>query len=121
MRIKTITLSLIAVSSLLYISCGKQSTAETLAEEFINDYALAPEKMVAREFTRLDSTKYLNDSIIRSMQERGCELFKKDIPYPIKSSGRMLYFIRMKYLYGEDSLQNTFYMDEHLEHIVSFK
>ena len=33
----------------------------------------------------------------------------------------MLYLIRMNYVYQDDTLWHTFYLDEKLEHVVAFK
>lgn len=107
--------------SLALASCGKQYSAESLADDFIEEYALAPEKMLYREYMNLDSTKMISDSVLVAMQQRGHELFKSNIEYPIKTSGRMLYYLRMKYVYEGDTLQQTFYLDENVSQIVSFK
>jgi hypothetical protein len=105
----------------LLASCGKQYKAETLVEEFIEQNAIAPEKMVSRNFAKLDSTKVIRDSLVEAMQQRGGILFKKDIAYPAASANRMLYFLRMKFVYEGDTLQQTFYIDESLQQVVSFK
>lgn len=106
---------------LLVTSCGKQASAEDIVNDFIETNALHPEKIVQREFQRLDSTKFINDSVVMVMQLNGCELYKADIDYKVKTSGRMLYFLRLKYVYEGDTLRNTFYLDEQLENVVSFK
>jgi len=106
---------------LLVTSCGKQATAEDVVNDFIDANALHPEKILQREFQRLDSTKFLNDTIVLEMQSNGSELYKTDIDYKVKTSGRMLYFLRLKYVYEGDTLRNTFYLDEQLENVVSFK
>ena len=77
--------------------------------------------MSDRDFKSLDSTKHLTDSIILSMQARGGEQFQQNIDYPVKTAGRMLYYLRMSYVHGGDTLQNTFYLDEELQNVVSFK
>ncbi len=119
MRKTTIFIPLLLLAVL--VSCGRQSKAEDLVEAFVQENALAPEKMAAHEFSRLDSTKRLNDSIVLDMQRRGNEYFKQDIDYPVKTSGRMLYYLRMTYYPDSDTLWNTFYLDEQLEQVVSFK
>ncbi len=120
MKHKTITLYVLLMS-LLSFSCTKQFKAEGVVKDFIEQNAVSPDKFEDCDFASIDSTKHINDSIILSMQTRGNELFKSDINYAAKTGGRMMYFIRMKYVYDGDSLQNTFYLDEQLEHVVSFK
>jgi len=107
--------------SIVVASCGKQYSAKGLAEDFIEKNAVAPEKMLYREYSDLGTTTLISDSVILSMQQRGHELFKRDIEYSSKSSGNLLYYLRMKYVYEGDTLQQTFYLDENLTQIVSFK
>ena len=104
-----------------FVSCGNQQTAKSLVTDFIEQNALSPEKMIAREFSSLDSTKFINDSIVLSMQKRGHELYKNDIRSEQSQSGRMLYYLRMKCMYDSDTLQQTFYLDEKLTSVVAFK
>jgi len=106
---------------LLFASCGQQKEAEQLIEEFIDLNALTPAKIENRTFQKMDSTKNISDSLVIAMQERSHELFKESIEYPIKTSGRMLYFIRMNYTYEGDTLSQTFYIDESFKDIVAFK
>ena len=105
----------------LFSACGRRQTAKSVVNDFIEQNALSPEKMTAREFSSLDSTKFLNDSIVLSMQKRGHELYKHGISYEQSSSGRILYYLRMKCVYENDTLQQTFYLDENLTSVVSFK
>ncbi|MCK8623157.1 hypothetical protein [Prevotella sp. E13-27] len=112
---------LVCASFALLSSCGQQSDAEQLVEQFITDYAVDPTQIDVIEFNKLDSTKNINDSIVNAMQSKTDELFKNDIDYSVKQSGRMLYFIRMHYAYKGDTLSKTFYIDESMQHIVSFK
>ncbi len=121
MKRKTIALPLMLICALLLCSCTDQMTAERLAEQFVEDNALAPEKMTEREFAKLSTTDRLNDSIVLSMQAKGHELYKKEIAYATSSAGSKLFFLRMSYVYEGDTLLNTFYLDEKLEQVVMFK
>lgn len=121
MNAKTIGTTLFAALLLLVTSCGQQHTAEGLVSDFIETNALHPEKMIEREFQRLDSTRFVNDSAISVMQAKENDLFKSDISYEVATAGQMLYYLRVKYVYEGDTIRNTFYLDEQLEHVVSFK
>ena len=107
--------------ALLLTACGKQGKAESLVKAFIEQNAEMPDKMKTLSFGKIDSTKVISDSLIMVLQTREHELFRKDINYTAHTAGRMLYYVRMKYAYGNDTLQQTFYMDESLEQIVAFK
>lgn len=119
MRRIYIIIGILAV--LLFASCGRQHTAESLVKEFVSQHATEPGKMEVIDFGDLDSTKVIKDSLILDMQTREHANFKSGIDYTVKTSGRMLYFLRMKYVCEGDTLQQTFYMDENLQQIVAFK
>ena len=109
------------VVTVFLTACGQQRDAEQLVEQFIEQHAVAPEEFSNVTFQHIDSTKLISDSLIVAMQQRSHKLFKEGIDYPVKSKGNKLYFVRMKFTYKGDTLQQTFYMDEALEHIVAFK
>ncbi len=102
-------------------SCGKQHDAEQLVEQFIEQNAVAPEKIENRDFQKMDSTKLISDSLILDMQQRQNDVFKSGIDYPVSTSGRILYIVGMRYTYEGDTLRQTFYIDESFGHIVAFK
>ncbi len=107
---------------LLPVSCGQKHKAASLADDFVERYALQPEQLTDRDYCHFDSTHRLNDSLVAELQQQHKPLFKKDIPYPAPKAGRMLYLIRMNYTSGgDDTLVHTFYIDEHMQHIVAFK
>jgi hypothetical protein len=106
---------------LLFSSCGQKHKAEVVVEAFIEQYAKNPAEIQHRDFEHFDSTKVISDSVVIALQQRGNELFKNPIPYPVNTAGRMLYHIRMNYVYQGDTLWQTFYLDEGLEHVVAFK
>lgn len=105
----------------LFTACSQQGEAESIVKEFIEQNAIAPEKMEQKVFAHLDSTKVVRDSLIKIMQNNKHELYKDNIKYPQQTSGRVLYYLRMKYVYEGDTLSQTFYLDENLQHVVSFK
>ncbi len=109
------------MASAAFTSCSRQGTAERLVKEFVAQNAVDPDEMVTLSFGELDSTKVIRDSLILDMQTRENPLFKKDIDYAVKTSGRMMYFVRMKFTYRNDTLQHTFYMDEALRQVIAFK
>ena len=107
---------------LLFVSCGQQYDAECLVKDFVKQNALNPDKVDILSFSKLNTTKVIKDSLVQDMQQRESPVFKSGINYAMKTSGNMLYFIRMEYVYDEgDTLKQTFYLDEQLEQVVAFK
>ena len=105
----------------LFVSCGQKHKAKVLVEDFIENYAIDPDAIAERDFTRFDSTKVITDSLIMAMQEATHPLYKHPIPYSVHNAGRMLFLLRMNYQHQGDTLWQTFYVDEQMEHVVAFK
>ena len=108
------------VTILLFTSCGRQYHAEQKVEEFVEANAEAPGKMVKRDFADMGETRHINDSLVQVMRQRGAEGFKKGIVYGKVPTGN-LYYLRMRYIVDNDTLQNTFYLNEELTEVVAFK
>jgi hypothetical protein len=112
---------LLVVLAFLFVACGQKYKARAVVEDFIEQYALAPDELGQREFTNFDSTRVISDSLIMTMQQRHLELFHYPIPYPTVSKFRVLYHLRMNFIYKGDTLWHTFYLDEKMEQVVAVK
>ncbi len=99
---------------LLFVSCGQQQRAKLLVKDFVETHI--SEDVDYLEFSSIDSTHVLNDSIIQAMHRRA----GKDIPY-YESHDRVLKLLRVTYLKGSDSCTSTFYMDAALTGVVAYK
>ena len=106
---------------LLTVSCGQKHKAKGLVEDFIEANALDPDAIADRDFTRFDSTKVITDSLVMAMQQAKHPLYTHPIPYSVHTAGRMLFLLRMNYRHQGDTLWQTFYIDEQMEHVVAFK
>ncbi|MBQ8989727.1 MAG: hypothetical protein IJ067_08550 [Prevotella sp.] len=105
---------------LLFASCGQQYQAERTVGAFVDDNAENPDLIAKRDFADLGTTRHITDSLVSVMRQRGAEHFKKGISYPAIPQGD-LYYLRMRYVYEGDTLQNTFYLNEELTEVVAFK
>lgn len=108
------------VCPFLLSSCGKQYSAESTVKDFIKENALAPEKMEVLKFGKLNSTSIIKDSMLQNMQSQKNPLYKESTTFAPRQ-GATLFFVRMEYVYENDTLQQTFYLDESLEKVVAFK
>ena len=113
-----IGISLFAV--LLFASCGQQYKAESTVKDFVEDNMEAANQISGRDFADLGKTRHLSDSLVTAMRQRGAQGFKKGITYPAIPQGD-LYYLRMRYINGSDTLQNTFYLNEDLTEVIAFK
>ena len=105
---------------LLFASCGQQYQAEKTVEAFVDENAENPDLVTKRDFADLGTTRHISDSLVNVMRQRGAEHFKESISYPAIPQGD-LYYLRMRYVYEGDTLQNTFYLNEELTEVVAFK
>lgn len=105
---------------LLFVACGQQHDAEQVVKAFVDDNMEQPEKVTSRDFADLGQTRHISDSLITVMRQRGAEGFKQGIQYGGMPQGD-LFYLRMKYVKGGDTLSNTFYIDEKLQEVVAFK
>lgn len=114
--IKTIVICSI---TLVAVSCGKQHKAESTVKDFLNQNMTATDYSIS--FNKIDSTKNLTDSMIIVMKNNAKKnsLFKKDIEY---GTGNKPYiFTKTKIYDGKDTVPYTFYLDNTLKNVVSFK
>lgn len=105
---------------LLFVSCGQQYKAESTVKDFIEENMETVNQISGRDFADLGKTRHLNDSLIGAMRQQGAQGFKKDITYPTIPHSD-LYYLRMRYISGSDTLQNTFYLNEELTEVIAFK
>ena len=105
---------------LLLTACGQQYKAEKAVEVFIEANAIEPSEISKRDFADVGTTRHISDSLIDVMRHRGAPLYKKEIAYPEKPQGDLIY-LRMRYVHQGDTLQNTFYLDPEAQNVIAFK
>ena len=110
----------ICLGGLLVAGCGKQHTAEQTVKNFVKENIKEGVETETLGFADLGTTRHINDSLVAKMRKNGAELFKSGIKYGNVPEGDV-YYLRMRYLYKGDTLQNTFYMDSELKEVVAFK
>ena len=121
MRLSRIPIILVILASgLLSASCGQQYKAEQRVKDFVKENMEVADEISGRDFADIGTTRHISDSLIEVMRHRGAQGFKKDINYGQIPTGDLLY-LRMKYVFKGDTLQNTFYMDQEAQEIVAFK
>ena len=108
---------------LLLASCGQRYQAKGIVKDFVKAYAT--EEIDISDFSDLDSTKVISDSLILALRDKAKSdpLFKKDFQLADKPDGATLLFIRMRFQLPNDTLEQsrTFYFDKDLTGIVAFK
>lgn len=98
----------------LFVSCGQRQQAKSVIKDFMEQSLHKDVKYL--DFSDLDSTKAISDSVIMVMRQRG----PKGIQYKDYKDGTLLY-LRTSYLDNQDTCSATFYLDREATSIVAFK
>ena len=100
--------------TLLLAACGQQQRAKSVVKDFV---AQQLKKDVSYlEFSDVDSTRAISDSLIEGMRHRG----PQDIHYLDRQTATLLH-IRAKYVFDKDTMSATFYLNPDAEGVVAFK
>ena len=117
------TVACIMVATLLLIGCdAEKSTAKKLVKDFLKEN-LVNNDFKVMSFSALDSTKHITDSVFKIMRAEAAQdkAFKKDIQFAEGPKTKKLYYIRIKYRLDNDTCLQTFYLDDQLTRVVSFR
>lgn len=117
------TVACIMVATLLLIGCdAEKSTAKKLVKDFLKEN-LVNNDFKVMSFSALDSTKHITDSVFKVMRAEAAQdkAFKKDIQFAEGPKTKKLYYIRIKYRLDNDTCLQTFYLDDLLTRVVSFR
>ena len=99
---------------LLLTSCGQQQRAKSVVKDFMETYQKGDVSYL--EFSDVDSTKVLGDSLINVLQQQA----GKNVTFQKRASTTLL-VIRAKYLLDEDTCSTTFYLDPQTMGVVACK
>lgn len=99
---------------LLLTACGQQQRAKSVVKDFMETYQKGDVDYL--EFSDVDSTKMLSDSLINALQQ----LAGKDVSFQKRNSTTLL-LIRAKYLLDDDTCSTTFYLDPSTMGVVACK
>ncbi|MBR5690274.1 MAG: hypothetical protein IKX17_07505 [Prevotella sp.] len=109
--------------AMAFTSCNREkSRAQSLVKDFLKEN-LVENDFKVMDFSRLDSTKVVSDSLFQLMREKGEKNshFKQPLAFPDGPKTTKMYFIRVKYRVYQDTILQTFYFDDELSRVVSFK
>ena len=99
---------------LLLTACGQQQRAKSVVKEFMETYRQGDVDYL--EFSDVDSTKMLSDSLINVLQQQA----GKKVTFQKRNSTTLL-LIRAKYLLDDDTCSTTFYLDPSTMGVVACK
>ena len=105
---------IIGIALMLFASCGQRQQAKSVVKDFMETYKQGDVDYL--EFSDIDSTKVLSDSIINALQQQA----GKNVTFQKRTSA-MLLLIRAKYLLDDDTCSTTFYLDPSTMGVVACK
>ena len=120
---KTLVAIVALVVAMAFTGCNREkSKAESMVKDFLKEN-LVENDFKVMDFSRLDSTKYVSDSIFNRMRVSNLQdsRFKQPLRLVDAPRTEKLHFIRVKYRVEKDTLVQTFYFDDEVSRIVSFK
>ena len=120
-QIKTAVIVVVAMMALS--SCnGPKNDAERVIKDFLKEN-LVDGDFKYLDFSDIDSTFYVNDSIVKAMRviHDTTSVFKKGIKYAEGQDTRKKHFVHVHYRVGEKKIRQTFYLDDQLTRVLSFK
>lgn len=100
--------------TLLLTACGQQQRAKSVVKDFMETYQQGDVDYL--EFSDVDSTKMLSDSLINALQQQA----GKKVSFQKRTSTTLL-LIRAKYLLDDDTCSTTFYLDPSTMGVVACK
>ena len=104
---------------LLLTACGQQQRAKSVVKDFMETYQQETYQqgdVDYLEFSDVDSTKMLSDSLINALQQQA----GKKVSFQKRNSTTLL-LIRAKYLLDDDTCSTTFYLDPSTMGVVACK
>lgn len=126
---KAIYSIILAISLAVSVSsCDRQNKAESLVDDFMEANMKDASVANNKSYTKIDSTAYINDSIVTDMRSKanGLKLYRTNIKYAEGGIPKTIYYIRVSYLVDGksdkmDKKKETFYFDRELTRIIAFK
>ena len=119
---KRLTYIIIGVA-LLLASCGRQQQAKSVVKDFMKENLANPSALDIDKFSPLDSTLRIGDSLVTVMRRaaEANQRYKRDISYAEGDTPKKLLMTRVSYKLGDETCQDTYYLDEALSRVVAFK
>lgn len=111
------------LASFLFIGCGKKQDAKLLVSAFL-DNNLKNTDIGSISYSDLDSTIYINDSIVGAMHQQAdtMKAFKPKIVYDkVKALDDTVLYIKVKFKQNNEKQTYIVYFDHALQHVLAIK
>lgn len=109
------------LAAALLMSCNGNRQAKGIVTQFL-DNNLKDADYSAEYFSKVDSTFVISDSVLNDMRTKANQtgLFKS-LKFGERGNSRKLNYIRVRYILGNDTIKQTFYLDASTTCVVALK
>ncbi|WP_338337383.1 hypothetical protein [Marseilla massiliensis] len=120
MKIRHILLS---SAMLLLASCGQQHKAESVVEDFMENNLKDASALQIVEYSDIDSTRYLNDSIINKLRNtaKNSSMYAGRTEFAQRNKDENLIIIRVRYKINGQDFHDTFYLNKEMTGVIALK
>ena len=120
MKIRHILLS---SAMLLLASCGQQHKAESVVEDFMENNLKDASTLQIVEYSDIDSTRYLNDSIINKLRNtaKNSSMYAGRTEFAQRNKNEKLIIIRVRYKINGQDFHDTFYLNKEMTGVIALK
>ncbi|MBM6662244.1 hypothetical protein [Marseilla massiliensis] len=120
MKIRHILLS---SAMLLLASCGQQHKAESVVEDFMENNLKDASALQIVEYSDIDSTRYLNDSIINKLRNtaKNSSMYAGRTEFAQRNKDEKLIIIRVRYKINGQDFHDTFYLNKEMTGVIALK
>ena len=120
MKIRHILLS---SAMLLLASCGQQHKAESVVEDFMENNLKDASALQIVEYSDIDSTRYLNDSIINKLRNtaKNSPMYAGRTEFAQRNKDEKLIIIRVRYKINGQDFHDTFYLNKEMTGVIALK
>lgn len=112
----------------VFTSCGQKYEAHKLITKFMDNNMKDPSIISDRNFSKIDSTFYVTDSMVNDMKTKAKsnKLYKENIHYTSGSLPGKIIFIKVwfktKDASGKEQKNTaTYYLDKDITRVIAFK
>lgn len=114
---------LLPLALLLLVSCGQKQQAKDTIKTFVKENIADADHYSFKDFGRLDSTRYVTDTIISVMQANAAKdnTFRKPTAYGQRANNEQLKYIKVKMKVADQDTMFTFYLTNDVTKVVAVK
>ena len=108
---------------LLLASCGQQHKAESVVEDFMENNLKDASALQIVEYSDIDSTRYLNDSIINKLRNtaKNSSMYSGRTDFAQRNKDEKLIIIRVRYKINGQDFHDTFYLNKEMTGVIALK